>query len=334
MKNIYAFPALVIIFFMFLFPLAAQTETGKNVLSISPLGGILWGQGTEIVYHEEPPRNNSAYLSELLWDYKPLFFLGLELDYSPKFPWLFNGLYSSLSIKIGLPFKTGYLEDRDWLANNKDYLTHFSTHDAYSDSTFSACLTLGYSLALFDHFWLRPYLEFSFMRFSWKSKDGYWQYGTYTGDLYTEDYDPWNPDIAKKIHSGPAIDYYQNWRTYSRGIAFGFGLANRFSIMAFASWTPIIYADCRDDHLGESKTNTYIDLLEGGSYTKLGAVMEFYISRRIALTYSFEFMKLKGAKGDDYLSISGSSFFLTGNRAGGGFSFSGITLSARFFLEK
>ncbi|MDR0450590.1 MAG: omptin family outer membrane protease, partial [Treponema sp.] len=132
MKNITAFRLFVIIFTALcletlFFPraLQGQAEEGGGAgtfpytFSVSPAIGFFAGQGEEIVYRSE---RSGTYLSELLWDIKPLVYSGLVLDVSQKKS---PGFFYSVSLKFGFPMMSGLLEDRDWLALN-GALSHYS----------------------------------------------------------------------------------------------------------------------------------------------------------------------------------------------------------------
>jgi hypothetical protein len=320
MRNIPLFFVLVILFFSI--PSYADDISGNKdiyAFSITPITGALWGQGVEIVYHKTPPQNNSKYYSQLLWDYKPLLYIGLDLNYGPRFPWANSGFNASLGLKYGLPLKTGIMEDRDWLSYTGDYLTNYSRHDAFSSSTFIANLSLGYSWTFINRFWLGVYGEFSFSRFSWKSMDGYTQY------VATDS--PWTPNLPKNYHSGPAINYSQNWIIFAPGISAGVTLSKYFALSIFGAVTPLIIGICRDDHLATN--TTYMDYPCLGLSIRAGTDIQVTFNDRIGLILSFSIMNLSGARGDNYMSENGEPYSYHPKTAGGGYSFFDLSLGAK-----
>ena len=97
---------LVILFFI-LFSSPAEAETpspGRYSFSLSPLFGMLHGQAREIVYRD---RSSNQYLSELLWDLKPLIYVGLAADFGPRDPFENHGFIAAASIRFGLPLRSG-----------------------------------------------------------------------------------------------------------------------------------------------------------------------------------------------------------------------------------
>jgi outer membrane protease len=337
MRNITLFSVLVIISFSL--PVYAD-EISENksryAFSITPNTGFLWGRGEEIVYHGNPPQNNSKYLSQLLWDYKPLLYVGLDMDFGPRFPWAHNGFHASLGLKYGLPLETGVIEDYDWLSNTGNYLTNYSRHEAFSRSSFNdffegygsfiANLSLGYSWAISDRLWFRAYGDFSFSRFSWKSRNGFIQYGP-NNPNGSNGFIPWDPEFQKNYFSAPAIDYTQNWYVFAPGISAGLKLNDYLGFSFFMAITPLIYGACRDDHLAAEVT--YYDYLYGGLFVRAGSELAITFNDRIGIFLSFSIMDLSSARGDNYTSKSGKATFYP-STAGGGFSFLDLSLGAKF----
>jgi hypothetical protein len=330
MRNITLFPVLVILFFSI--PAYADDNAGNKSIyafSITPYTGILWGQGEEIVYHENPPRNNSKYKSQLLWDYKPLLYLGLDLGFGPRSSWANSGFNVSLGLKYGLPLKTGVIEDRDWLSDTEDYLTHYSKHDAFSRSSldelfegygsFMANLSFGYSWAFIDRLWLGLYGELSFSRFSWKSRDGYIQYAPANS--------PWNPALPKTYLSEPAINYSQNWIIFAPGLSMGFKLNDFSAFSVFGAVTPLIIGICRDDHLAID--TIFLDYLYFGLSVRAGSKTQLTFNDTISMLLSFSIVYLNGARGDNYTSEGGGPYQRYRNEVGGGFCFYDLSLGVR-----
>ena len=99
MPTIRKIGVLVSIIFLFMI-LPAQAEGvffDRYCLNLSPLAGMLYGHAEEIVY--KYPKK-AQYLSELLWDLKPLFYIGIAADLGPRNPFQNSGLIAAGSFKF------------------------------------------------------------------------------------------------------------------------------------------------------------------------------------------------------------------------------------------
>ena len=336
MRTISIISALVIFHLCISFPLAAQDGQSSYAFRLTPSIGFLWGQGEEIVFQEHPG-NSNPYTSQLLWDFKPLIYLGFDLEFTPRNPWEKSGFHAGFSLKYGLPLKTGIVENSDWLSPTESFLTHYSEHDAFSRSsledllsgygTFILDLSIGYSWAVNKRLWLRAYGDLSYKRFSWMSWDGFYQYGpNFLPGL--GNYIAWTPDFEKINYSGRAIAYSQSWTIISPGAAIGVNLSEHFSLSSYALISPIIFGKCKDEHF--SRGDIFWDSLFGGLYFRLGAELNYAWNHKITYSLSTAWMNLKDARGDTtiYQQI-GPAFFVPDN-AGGGFSFWDISLSVKY----
>jgi outer membrane protease len=261
--RVHALAVLVILLgcpvFLAGFPFFSQYDTEENwtgmepslfpspgvyAFSISPLAGFLYGQSEEIVYKEKEA-DSDTYLSQLLWDMKPLLYYGLELEFSRVDPMGGFGFFVKGSLKSALPFfagRTGVMEDRDW--RNHEQLTDFSISDNYTEGTLLADVSLGISVPLFSTVLLSCYLPgFSFMYFSWTAKDGYGE-------------SP--PGSTPKIFSGEVLHFSQEWWILSAGLSLDFPLGtvlpgvpffNRCSLGGFVQAGLVLYYEDEDNHL-------------------------------------------------------------------------------------
>ena len=316
---------------LFPFSLYADDTEARYALSSGFQAGILWGKGKEIVYPGIIRRNSSPYVSELLWDFKPLFYTGINLDYSPRNPFSSNGFHISLDLKYGLPLNTGIIENRDWMANGHDYLTHYSRHDAFSDySNVMADLAFGYSFALLESIWIKPYTELSFMRFSWFARDGYGQYGYSSPGI---EFMPSLPGTSYQLmFSGKVITYSQNWVILAIGFETGIKFNDNVNILLSTAMSPIVYGFHRDDHLHPSRQTTFLDFMFGGLYIKGALTLEYMFNRNIALSFSAAYMDVSRTRGDTYISYSGTPYIYYPNIAGAGFSFTDYSLGIRYIF--
>jgi outer membrane protease len=283
---------LVILIAFFLSPAFAEAVNGSSGFTLSPNIGILYGHSEEIVY--KPAPNQNLYQSELLWDLKPLLYVGLGADFGPLDSSKKQGFAAALSFKAGLPLKTGIIEDSDWdnLVPNY-YLTRYSRHDAYSRTAILLDVSAGYFRRFFDSLALNVYGEFSFMHFSWSGRDGYIQYATETSaGLYL----PWNSNLPRNYVYGELIQYKQDWFILSPGVSLDWDMNRLFSLKAFFSYSPLIYCADRDDHLVGKKT--FLDYLSFGNCFKAGGELTLSPSLNTSLSLSASYKRISGTRGD------------------------------------
>jgi outer membrane protease len=286
MKNIAGFLILVSLVFA-LQSLYGEERSGKwaYAFSVSPTLGIYWGRAEEIVYKNS---DTSDYLSQLLWDLKPLVYTGTDLEFGPRNLWTKSGFTAGLSLKYGFPFKTGIMEDRDW--KGSDTLTHYSRHDAHSNGSFMFGLSLGFSWAFISRITLKVYGDFSYLRFSWTAEDGYYKYP------------PTDPE--KSIY-GPGITYTQNWLIFSPGVRFALRISRYFSLNGFTMATPFIYGFCRDEHY--LKKIRFDDYLGWGLFIKGGIGFAFSPWKDLEFALSIGGSLIEGPRGDDYQMAVGET---------------------------
>ena len=284
MVTIKKISGLVILTAFFLSPALADAVKGNYGFSISPDIGILYGRSEEIVYHF--PKQD-LYLSELLWDLKPLLYAGFGLDFGPLNTSRKQGFIAALSFKAGLPARSGINENRDWFNPDPHYLTHFSRHDAYSRTAIFLDASAGYLWRLVDTLALNAYGEFSYMHFSWSAKDGYSQYA---------DNPPWNSDIPKEYYKGEVVRYKQDWLILSPGVSLGWDMNRLFSLKTSFNYSPLIYCADRDDHMLIDAN--YQDYLYFGHYLKAGGGLEFRATKNMGLSLSLSYRRISGTRGD------------------------------------
>ncbi|MDR2393379.1 MAG: omptin family outer membrane protease [Treponema sp.] len=326
MKTIKVFTFLVSIL-LFLVSPGIQGDTSRKAgkksaytVSIAALTGFLYGQGEEIVYLDE---TSDAYLSQLLWDMKPLFYAGTALKVSQIDPLERLGFFIDLSLKSGIPRKTGIMEDRDWI--NKQYginddLTHFSSHDNYTQGAFLLDLAVGLSLPIAGRLVFQGYIDFSYMYFSWASQDGYTQYASKDS---TGTYAPWDDTIPKSQHYGPAINYQQEWRILTPGLAvyipFPYGLSLRLD----ARISPWIWCTALDDHFLTERQ--YSDRTsQGGLLVEFQGEIAFAPHSRWELSLSLGYRSIKGLRGPTYSRNTGATSGLVVQSGSGGTGYHGL----------
>ena len=283
----------------------ANAEAGTSRFTISPTVGFLYGKADEIAY-KYPDRD--LYLSELLWDYKPLFYAGLNADYGYRDPFRHNTFAASVSFKFGFPFRTGIMENRDWMNFSHNDATHYSRHDAYSLGAIFADITAGYSWLLNNSFALMAYGDFSYKRLSWSARDGYIQYPS------SGSFSSWEDNIPKQDIKGEVIRYTQNWFILAPGLSLKWKPNHHFSIMGSFDYSPLIYCYAVDEHLVEP-ARTYFDYLYFGHYLKGGAELTYSPGNNFDFSLKLSYSHISGTRGDSQVGATRSP-----QGAGAGFS--------------
>jgi outer membrane protease len=314
MKNITALALLVITgTFAVNHSLSCQEqEIKKYRFSIGPQFGFASGQALEVVY---PENTKAALLSELRWDMKPIYYMGVQFDIDrieQKRP----AFFSSLSFKAGIPDDSGVMEDRDWLSKENDALTHFSSHANSTTKFLWLDITAGVSFPVKTYFYIKPFLSGSWMCFSYAARDGYGKYAKVVpGNSQTYYPIENNPDWY--LFSGVVIRYNQNWLLAATGFTIGAKLPPLFSFELSFQISPFSFCIDRDEHL--NRHLTYIDYTGWGLFLEPAARFLF-TAQRLEFSFEYAFRHIGNTKGETLLSDDGGDFYLLNGKAGAGLS--------------
>jgi len=239
-KNLYI---LIFLYIIFTTPLCADIFNFDNhSLSIQIESGVFYGTAYELIYTTS---HSVDYASELQWNIKKLWFVGAFFEYAPKNPLENNAMFFNFDLKVGIPSKTGVMEDRDWLDGlNQNVLTLFSSHDNKTTGAFTINSASGFSIPLAGNFLAKISLDFMMIYYEFEAWDGYTQYGTNT---LTPPYNPWNPNLEKIPFKGLGIDYLQLWMAINP--VFGIEWhGNKFVFISAFSFNTSIFCLTVDNH--------------------------------------------------------------------------------------
>jgi outer membrane protease len=319
MRNITVFAVLVIILNGVSF--ADETPAASYALSSWTSFGTFLGQAEEIVY--PPSEYKAEKLSQLLWDILPVFYYGFSLDFSPVQPWEKWGFFATLSLKNGIPGRSGRMEDRDWASIQNAALTHYSVHNNYTNTLFFLDLSAGLSLP-FNQLLLKTYLTLSYMYFSFTGQYGH---GTYPGENVS--FADW-----EKV-----INYTQSWLTVAPGVSLGYYF-NRFFAEVFFNISPLISCDDVDEHLytdvpppSRPDNAIYKDYMRGGIFLEPGFHFSFIASRQLEFAFDFSWRYMGGTKGQTWSGRPIGTANMTQNgKAGAGLSLFNIGLCMKIRL--
>lgn len=292
MKSIAGFTAFVII--LCAQGASAQEKTGNAYnFSFGSQFGVLYGQAEEIVY---PVDTKAQYLSQLLWDVKPVFYGGLLMEFSPARPAEKSGVCASLSLKYGIPGSSGKMEDRDWMSIENTALTHFSSHDNVVREVMLVDASAGYSFSLARFMAIKPFVSFSFMRYRFSGMDGYGLYASETS-FGSGMYKPIDDSTPKYFFEGKVINYTQEWFHIAPGLSYGLFFLRNFLAEISFQISPLIVCIDLDEHL---KTKyQYRDYVRGGLLIE-PAFRFAYAAGWVEFSAAFSWRHIAKSKGDTY----------------------------------
>jgi outer membrane protease len=327
MRNITVFAILVII--LHCAPRAAAQEgtPGKSyALSSWTSFGTFLGRAEEIVYPSSEYK--ADMLSQLLWDIMPVFYYGLSLDFSRTQPWEKWGFFGTLSLKNGIPGKSGKHENRDWASIENDALTHYSIHDNLTNELFLFDASAGLSVP-FHQLLLKTYITMSYMRFSFTGQYGNGTYARETGNSIYASIDD-NPDHISYSDREKVINYTQNWITVAPGIALGYYFS-RFHAELFFNISPLISCRGVDEHL--TNFHVFKDYMRGGLFLEPGFHFSFIAGRRLEFSQDFSWRHISRTRGETWYGRQiGTAVFVPEGEAGAGLSLFNIGLCMKIRL--
>jgi len=286
MKNIAFLPVLVIILFSLISIYSAfcdeQSEKNYN-FSFGISTGFVYGQSIEIVYPYDTP---AKYLSELLWDMKPVYYLGLQADFERYNIINDSGLFASLTFNVGIPAVSGIMEDRDWMNTHNEALTHYSKHTNKTREFFWLDAAFGFSIPINNFFNLKPFLNAGWMRFAFTARDGYGEY----------DYPGWPDYVSYKDRE--VIRYDQNWLLIAAGLSIETQTLFPFFFEISFKISPLIFCSATDVHL---PSVVYKDYMGFGLFMEPEAIVSFRV-KKFAFSLKFSYRYIGGTKGITYIN--------------------------------
>jgi outer membrane protease len=241
-----------------LLSIAPQSAQPGPEISFGINGGFLFGVARELVF------GPSGTVSELDWDLKPAYYLGLSVE--ALFP---NGLHLEAEYKAAVPARLGSVSDYDW--DEAGNWTNYSNHEAWLEDSVLLDLHLGREYRLGGErstaAVLEAFIGMGAMHFSWTGRNGYLQYPVFGGAITDLSSVPRTPVF------GTVFLYSQ---TYIYPL-FGLSLSSppgRLGLKASLAASPLVYCSDSDSHI--------IRLIEF-SETMLGF---FYIEPELSAWYS------------------------------------------------
>ncbi|MDR2246665.1 MAG: omptin family outer membrane protease [Treponema sp.] len=328
------------------YPQTSADGSGKD----SPFGfsaytqaGIFYGQSEEIVYWNSL---DADYYSQLLWDMKPLVYAGAGASFSMNEFRDALGVYADLSFKAGIPFRTGIMEDRDWLnPSDLTMLTNYAVTENYTTRAFLTDFALGVSIPLKYRDRVFAFLKLggavSYRYFDWTGRGGYAQ----------EDFSHGvDPSDLQMLLDGDVIAYYQHWLTVSPGFALLIPIRSRWLIeVSLNAVSGSIWVWALDKHLykekmlqenpgyNQNQSTEFQDRLAGGILLEPGLEVSYRFNAHLALGSYVSYRYIQNSRGDNRNRRMTGVYsvyppWTRNNTAGAGFLAldAGLTLKASF----
>jgi len=330
MKKITAFAVFVALWICAQPAFTQEEKSGSYAFSISPQFGFIYGQTEEIVY--PPSRYKAKYLSQLLWEIKPVFYYGLALDFSRAQPMTKWGFFSNISLKNGIPNKSGNMEDRDWESIENDNLTKYSIHDNFTNNLFFLDFSAGFSFPLKHSLLIKTYLTVSYMHFNFYGENGYGNYARETGGAGSGIFASINdsPDYLSFANSGKLINYTQDWFIVSPGVSLGYYFNALFYAELVFHISPLVFCNDWDEHL-ITKVQ-YRDYMRGGIFLEPEFHFSYSINRRFDLSLKCSWRYIGETRGEIYVRSPSDDDFVQNGNAGAGLSMIDASLCLRIRL--
>ena len=313
MKNIAVLSVLVIILNVNSYAEESEGTSAEKdyCFSFGPQFGLISGQALEIVYSMPEDTKNDFY-SELIWDMKPVFYYGIQAEFSRVDPMKSPGFFSVLSFKNGIPADSGDMEDRDWLWPSNSDLTRYSRHTNKTNEFLQLDAAVGVSFPTNFNL-IKLFISGSWMRFSFSGRNGY---GIYN------DRDPKEQDFSGET----VIRYQQDWLLIAAGFSAGTYIFYPFSFNVSFQISPLTYCAAIDNHI---KRNTvFRDFTGLGLFLEPSFNMSFVI-KHAELSLGIKYRHIDKTKGVSYINNKNNGFYLDTHNVGAGLSM----LDTRFLVN-
>jgi len=328
MKNITALAVLVIIIgaCISIIPVYGQEQEKQRsyTFSVAPQFGAISGNTREIVY---PTNTKAEYLSELIWEMKPMYYSGALLEFGLIDPMKKPGFFSSLSAKSGIPGKTGTMEDRDWQSTENANLTNFSSHTNETNQFFWLDAVMGITMPIESLYFVKPFMSVSYMRFGFTAKDGYGKYAT---KIAEGSYSSIDDADEFSFSSGDVILYNQDWLVFATGIGLGYKFNKAFTLDLSFQFSPLTFCNDQDEHL--LREISFKDYTRFGLFFEPRGALAFTPVRWLELCMDVSYRYIGEGKGDGFFKMAGDSDYLESNQSGTTLSVmrSSLTTKIRF----
>ncbi len=206
--------------------------------------GSFFGGMDELVYE----KGQSHEMSRLEWEEN--FVPYIDLRYKLEF----RNFFSGVSLITGVPVKSGYMRDYDYLLADKNTASHFSQHDAVFDKHLEVYPEIGWGKNV-GNWYFSGSVGFLYRKRQWSAVNGYTQYppkGAY-----------WSPEVIKVQQFGTIITYEESLWTPVLTLYSDYAINPQFKLGAMATWHPYLSINTTDTHI--LKLTRFEDKMKGGN---------------------------------------------------------------------
>ena len=315
-KTLKKLAVLLIILISYNYIVIAQgTDKNGHSLSVATSFGLLSGEGEEIVYRRG---SSDKMLSQFLWKFEPVFYIGAALNYGWQFPSGKIGFFIDTSFKYGIPNNLGSMEDRDWLQEAyPDFLSLYSVHNIKTETAILFDAHIGMSFSVTDNIIIKPFIFYGFMLFKWTAKGGSVLYPDYGGHFYLSD----------NIVVG---DYKQTWNIVGIGTSMHYIFNELFDTEPFIKISPLIWNTSVDNHFLRNLVIT--DTMVGGFFIELGLNFEIKIIKNLIASVYVSNRTIIYTRGDALWEEKGKQPVIYHNVSGGEYNALNIGISVTYKL--
>ena len=253
---------------------------------------------------------------------KPLVYAGIDDHYNWQKPSNTWGIFADTAFKFGFPGKTGAMEDRDWAdVKYADFLTHYSVSDNKTESAMLIDINAGATFTIFKKFLIKPFISYSFMRFSFTASGGSFLYPSSDGD---HEYLTTSIDV---------LMYKQTWNIIAIGVSF-YGKFNKyFDIDISLKLSPLIWCEAYDNHVMRNLIIT--ESVDGGFFIEPKLLFSYTPIDFFTLSLSVAYRNIRGSRGDSEYKKQGKILVdIPKNIGGAGYSAFDIGIFAKFKILK
>jgi len=326
-------------------PYLQQNEAGGHPPSRRDEGGwligfthgIIWGRAREIVFDDSGVPNQNDYLSELTWELRRVFVLGIDSIWQGKKS---NAL--EMKFKFAIPkVPVGKMSDYDWFYTDRDW-SHWSQSDVKLRWGFLFDFLYEEVLVSSDYFKLKLGAGYHMDWWGWRDELADSLYSTFVQRVDRDIPDKFNRDLGDKFRDKSdvlpvgenGIDYWAMYHVPLISIRFSFEW-DTISLSALSRIGPSL-GITKDHHLRRREFGPdgvfFYDVAIGGPWLDISLELKFEITDRFSFFLRGEYAWLNETRGLTIIVPTNTESPSVGGKVGG-FAFQRIGVNALVFWK-
>lgn len=264
--------------------------------SVAPRFSFTYGKLTELLYDSY---GSEIIVSQLEWEQKPLFNLGIEADIS------FKNLIINSIFDFSVPIETSYMYDSDDF--NGDYIfDKCSKHPIGKTTNLNTELTIMYKLPVSYIITVFPLLNFQYLYNDFEAEEGQILFGQKTK--------------GKKVKAGK-IDYLRHSVFLFLGVSTEISPLNKLSLGLDFLISPWGYQYSYNYHHGSGNNPlypfSYYDYIKSFfSKVKINLTSNFSVTNNLKFQLFSNFLLGLPDKGEEYTDYASNELYLSSQKAG------------------